>query len=217
MTRIDILKKIVDLGVVAVIRADDPTKLQRIIEALREGGVSALEITMTVPGALGIIEQTAATMGDEVLLGVGSVLDPETARLAILSGARYVVSPMFKPSIIEMAHRYNVPAMPGCFTPTEILEAHEAGADMVKVFPANILGMKFFKAVKAPMPHLQLMPTGGVSLTNAGEWLASGAAAVGVGSALLDKKAIAEERYDQLSDNARRIVQSIAEYRSTLV
>lgn len=199
-----------------MIRADDPDRLKHIVGALHQGGVSAIEITMTVPRALDLIEETARTMGEEVLLGAGSILDAETARLAINAGARYIVSPIYKPSIIQMAHRYNVPAMPGCFTPTEILEAHEAGADVVKVFPADILGMKFFKAIKAPMPHLQLMPTGGVSLTNAGDWLAAGACAVGIGSALLDKKAIAEARYEQLTENAKTLVQTIASYRAGL-
>ncbi len=199
-----------------MIRADDPDRLKHIVGALHQGGVSAIEITMTVPRALDLIEETAQTMGEEVLLGAGSILDAETARLAINAGARYIVSPIYKPSIIQMAHRYNVPAMPGCFTPTEILEAHEAGADVVKVFPADILGMKFFKAIKAPMPHLQLMPTGGVSLTNAGDWLAAGACAVGIGSALLDKKAIAEARYEQLTENAKTLVQTIASYRAGL-
>ena len=215
MSRVDTVRRIVELGAVAVIRADAPSTLQHIIEAIHKGGVSAIEITMTVPRALDMIEQTAQTMGDEVVLGVGSVLDAETTRLAINAGAKYVVSPIYKPEIIEMAHRYNVPAMPGCFTPTEILEAHEKGADVVKVFPANILGMKYFKAIKAPMPHLQLMPTGGVSLTNAGEWMDAGACAVGIGSALLDKQAIAEKRYDQLTANARVLVETIAAYRSS--
>lgn len=210
MSKSQIVERIVKEGAVAVIRADDPGTLKQIIDALLAGGVSALEVTMTVPRALQIIEETANRFGDKILLGVGSVLDAETARLAINAGARYVVSPIFKPSIIEMAHRYNVPAMPGCFTPTEILEAHEAGADIVKVFPAGQLGMKYFKAIKAPMPHLQLMPTGGVNLTNAGEWIAAGACAVGVGSALLDKKAINEGRFDQLTANAKTLKQSLA-------
>ncbi len=203
MSKSSIVERIVVEGAVAVIRADNPSTLGHAIDALLEGGVSVLEVTMTVPRALHIIEETANRFGDQILLGVGSVLDPETARLAINAGARYVVSPIFKPSIIEMAHRYNLPAMPGCFTPTEILEAHEAGADIVKVFPAGQLGMKYFKAIKAPMPHLQLMPTGGVSLTNAGEWIAAGACAVGVGSALVDKTAIAEGRFEQLTTNAK--------------
>ena len=209
MSKSQIVERIIREKAVAVIRADNPAMLAQVVDALLAGGVSALEVTMTVPKALDIIAQTADKYGDEILLGVGSVLDPETARLAILAGARYVVSPIFKPSIIEMAHRYNLPAMPGCFTPTEILEAHEAGADIVKVFPAGHLGMKYFKDIKAPMPHLQLMPTGGVTLVNAGEWIAAGACAVGVGSALVDKKAIAEGRFEQLTENAKVLKQSL--------
>lgn len=209
MSKSRIVERIVEQQAVAVIRADNPDVLGRMIDALLAGGISALEVTMTVPRALDIIEETANRFGDEILLGVGSVLDAETARLAINAGARYVVSPIFKPAIIEMAHRYNLPAMPGCFTPTEILEAHEAGADIVKVFPAGQLGMKYFKAIKAPMPHLQLMPTGGVNLTNAGEWIAAGACAVGVGSALIDKKAIAAGNFDQITEHARTLRKSL--------
>jgi 2-dehydro-3-deoxyphosphogluconate aldolase/(4S)-4-hydroxy-2-oxoglutarate aldolase len=210
MSRSSIVQRIVADGAVAVIRADDPNKLRHIIDALRAGGMSAIEVTMTVPRALQIIEATAHALGDEIVLGVGSVLDATTARMAINAGARYVVSPVFKEEIVQTAHRYDLPAMPGCFTPTEILAAHEAGADIVKVFPADVLGMPFFKAVKAPMPHLQLMPTGGVSLTNAGEWLKAGACAVGIGSALLDTKAVAEGRYAVLTENARLLLQNIA-------
>ena len=209
MSKSQIVERVIAEGAVAVIRADNSDTLSHVIDALLAGGVSALEVTMTVPKALEIIEQTADRFGDDILLGVGSVLDPETTRLAILAGAQYVVSPVFKPAIIEMAHRYNKPAMPGCFTPTEIFEAHEAGADIVKVFPAGQLGMKYFKAIKAPMPHLQLMPTGGVNLTNAGEWIEAGACAVGVGSALVDKKAIAEGRYEQLTVNAKQLRKSL--------
>jgi 2-dehydro-3-deoxyphosphogluconate aldolase/(4S)-4-hydroxy-2-oxoglutarate aldolase len=214
MSRSTIVQQITDQGAVAVLRVEDPDTLKHVIEALLKAGLSTLEVTMTVPRALDIIEETARSLGDEMVLGVGSVLDPETARLAINAGARYVVCPIYKRSIIEMAHRYNLPAMPGCFTPTEILEAHEAGADIVKVFPADVLGMPFFKAIKAPMPQLQLMPTGGVNLTNAGEWLKAGACAVGIGSSLVDKKAVAEGRYEQLTENARILLDNIAQSRA---
>ena len=153
-------------------------------------------------------------MGEEIDLGVGSVVDPETARRAIDAGARYVVSPIYKPSVVKMAHEMDCPAMPGCFSPTEIFNAHQAGADIIKVFPADMLGMKYFKAIKAPMPQLNVMPTGGVTLTNAGDWLKHGACAVGVGSALVDKKAIAENRFDQLTENARILCDTIAQARA---
>ncbi|WP_054686158.1 bifunctional 4-hydroxy-2-oxoglutarate aldolase/2-dehydro-3-deoxy-phosphogluconate aldolase, partial [Rhodothermus marinus] len=178
------------------------------------GGVTAIEITMSVPRAFQMIEEVARRLGDVALVGAGSVLDAETARLVIEAGARYVVSPVFKPEIIQTAHRYDVPALPGAFTPTEILAAHEAGADIVKVFPADVVGMAFFKAIKAPMPQLKLMPTGGVTLTNAGEWLRAGACAVGVGSALLDRAAIAEGRWEKLTENARTLMESIRQARA---
>jgi 2-dehydro-3-deoxyphosphogluconate aldolase/(4S)-4-hydroxy-2-oxoglutarate aldolase len=209
MTRLEIVKKIIDSGAVAVIRMEDSQKLMKVAHALLEGGISSLEITMTTPNALKVIEEAARVLPADVLIGVGSVLDAETARLAINAGAKYVVSPIFKPEIIHTAHRYGLPAMPGCFTPTEILVAHEQGADIVKVFPADVVGMPFFKAIKAPMPHLNLMPTGGVSLTNAGEWIKAGACAVGVGSALLDKKAIADGNWAKLTENAKILRENI--------
>ena len=213
-TRTDTIQQIERLGAVAVVRLTDAERGMQIVEAIHKGGVSAIEITMTVPNALEMIGQVAREMADEVIIGVGSVTDREGARRAIEAGARYVVAPIFKPEIVEEAHRHGAPAMPGAFSPTEIQLAHEAGADVIKVFPADIVGMKFFKAVLAPLPHLKLMPTGGVSLTNAGDWLRHGAVAVGVGSALLDKKAIAEGDYARLTENARTLVQSIAEARA---
>ena len=215
MMRSQVVQKIIEAGAVAVIRMGDSEKLLKVAEALLEGGISSLEITMTTPNALKVIEEASRTLPKEVLIGVGSVLNAETARQAIDAGAKYVVSPIFKPEIIEETHRHDLPVMPGCFTPTEIFTAHEAGADIVKVFPADVLGMAFFKGVKAPMPQLQLMPTGGVTLTNPGEWLAAGACAVGVGSALLDKKAIAEGDFAKLTENARTLRQSILDYRGS--
>jgi len=203
------LKTILDNKAVAVIRMKDSAKLIKVAEAIYKGGVHSVEITMTVPGALKIIEEASKTLGDHVNIGVGSVLNKQTANDAISAGAKYVVSPVFKPEIVQEAKKYNIPVMPGAFSPTEILTAFEAGADVVKVFPADIVGMAFFKGVLAPMPHLKLMPTGGVSLTNAGDWIKAGACAVGVGSALLDKKAIAEENYSLLTQNAEKLIASI--------
>ncbi len=214
MTRSEIVQKIINDGAVAVIRMSDSQKLLKVAEALLKGGISSLEITMTTPNALKVIEEASRVLPDEVLIGVGSVLDSETARLAINAGAKYVVSPIFKAEIIHTAHRYGLPAMPGCFTPTEILTAHEQGADIVKVFPADVVGMPFFKAIKAPMPHLNLMPTGGVSLTNAGDWINAGACAVGVGSALLDKKAIADGNFIKLTENAKILCACIQKVQS---
>lgn len=210
VTRHEMIQTLISGGAVAVIRMRDASKLKKVAEAIHKGGISAIEITMTTPNALKVIEETARSMGEDIQVGVGSVLDSETARMAINAGAQYVVSPIFKPEILHTAHRYDIPVMPGAFTPTEILAAHEHGADIVKIFPADVVGMAFFKAVKAPMPHVNMMPTGGVSLTNAGDWIKAGACAVGVGSALLDKEAIAHEKYDVLTQNAKTLKQSIA-------
>jgi 2-dehydro-3-deoxyphosphogluconate aldolase / (4S)-4-hydroxy-2-oxoglutarate aldolase len=216
MSRSTTLQRILDSGIVAVVRMKDAGKCLRVIEAIRTGGVDIVEITMTVPGALDLIAQTTRELGPEVPVGVGSVLDAETVNRAVDAGAAYIVSPVFKPEVVRAAHDRNVPVMPGAFTPTEILTAHEMGADVIKVFPADVLGMPFFKGVLAPMPFLRLMPTGGVTLDNAGQWLKAGAVAVGVGGALLDKRAIEEGRYDQLTENARRLRTSFEEGRAAL-
>lgn len=205
------LARVLDAKAVAVIRVTDPEKLQPVVEAVLKGGVRGIEITMTVPDALAQLSIVDRQFGEDLVLGVGSVLTPETAVQAVEAGARYVVSPVFKPEIIAAAHSQGAPAMPGAFTPTEIQTAYEAGADIVKVFPADVLGMPFFKGVLAPMPHLRLMPTGGVNLTNAGQWLQVGACAVGVGSALLDKKAIASGDWATLTQNAKTLMHSISE------
>lgn len=209
MTREKILEEILKRKAVAVLRVKEEGKLQNVIEAIYAGGISVAEITMTVPNAINLIERMNEILNSDIIIGVGSVLNSKTAADAIKAGAKYVVSPVFKKEIIETAHNNDVPVMPGCFTPTEIQTAFEYGADIVKVFPADVVGMDFFKAILAPMPHLKLMPTGGVTLTNAGEWLKAGACAVGIGSALLDKKAIQENNYSKLTENARIIMQSI--------
>lgn len=207
-TREERTRGLIEAGAVAVIRMQDPHRVLRVAEALLEGGVRALEVTMTVPGALGCIEAIAREL-EEALPGVGSVTDAEMAQRAFDAGARYALSPVYKPEIIEVAHRNGCPAIPGAFTPTEILSAHEHGADLVKVFPADVVGMAFFRAVLAPLPYLRLMPTGGVTLTNAGEWLKSGAVAVGVGGALIDRRAIAADDYGTLTANARQLMESV--------
>lgn len=193
------------IGAAAVIRTQEPARLLRVAEALRAGGIEAIEVTMTVPNAVDMIETVDRELGDDVLLGVGSVLDASTAQRAAQAGARFVVSPVFKRELIQAAHEQGAAALPGCFTPTEVQAAWEAGADVVKVFPASVVGTPFVKALKAPLPHLKLMPTGGITLQNAGDWLRAGAVAVGVGSALLDESAIAEGRYEVLTDNARTL------------
>jgi 2-dehydro-3-deoxyphosphogluconate aldolase/(4S)-4-hydroxy-2-oxoglutarate aldolase len=167
-----------------VIRAESPDQASRIAEACALGGVAALEITFTVPGASGVIEHLAKISTGQILLGAGTVLDPETARIAILAGAQFVVSPALNPQTARLCNRYQVPYMPGAGTIGEVIEAMECGADIVKVFPGEILGPSFVKAVKGPLPQAQLMPTGGVSLENIGEWIHAGAVAVGVGGNL---------------------------------
>lgn len=205
MDRKEIVTAVEKSGIVAVIRMQETQKLLRVIDAIREGGVEMIEITMTVPNALEMISETTAALGPDVPVGVGSVITADAAHAAVDAGASFIVSPVFKAEVVRAAHERGVPAMPGAFTPTEVLAAHEAGADVIKVFPADVVGMPFFKGVLAPMPFLKLMPTGGVTLDNAGDWVGAGAVAVGVGSALLDKEAIKEERYDVLTEKARRL------------
>ena len=188
----------------------DAAKLRAVVDALAEGGVRAIEVTMTVPNAVGLIRELAPSLPSTILLGAGTVVDAQTAGAVIDAGARYVVSPVFRPEVIAECHKRGVAAAPGCFTPTEILNAHDLGADVVKVFPATALGPQFIKDVRAPLPQLKLMPTGGVSLDNAGDWIRAGAIAVGAGSALVDAKAIDEGRLDAIAANARRIVASVA-------
>jgi len=209
MNREKIISEILNRKAVAVLRVKEAEKLKKVIEAINEGGISVAEITMTVPNAIKLIEKMSMELDSNIIIGVGSVLNSSIAEEAIKAGAKYVVSPIFKKEIVDMAHKYDVPAMLGCFSPTEIQTAYEAGTDVVKVFPADVLGIAFFKDILAPMPHLKLMPTGGVSLTNAGEWLKAGACAVGIGSALLDKEAIKCGNYVKLTENAKIIMKSI--------
>ena len=190
-------------GAVAVLRLSDASALDGVVDAIGAGGVRAIEVTMTMPDALGAIAALAQRADPSLILGVGSVLDAETARRAVEAGASFVVSPIFDPRVIDAAHALGAAAMPGAFTPTEIHAATGAGADIVKVFPADVVGMAFFKGVLAPMPRLRLMPTGGVTCENAGDWIRAGAVAVGVGSALLDKRAIAARDWDALTESIR--------------
>ena len=196
-------------GVVAVIRLKDPARLRAVVDAIGEGGIRALEVTMTVPGAVEVIRELAPALPSGFLLGAGTVVDTETAIRTIDAGAQFVVGPVFRRSIIDVCHEHDVPALPGCFTPTEILEAWDAGADIVKVFPATPLGPGFFKDVRGPLPHIKLMPTGGVTVDNAGDWIRAGAVAVGIGTALLDASAIAAGDYRALRDRAERLVANV--------
>ena len=213
-TRREVVAAIEDAGVIAVIRIKESGRLPAIVDALVEGGVRALEITMTVPGAVDLIRSLAATLRPGFRLGAGTVLDADTASRVIDAGAQFVVSPVFKPELIEVCHQRGVAAMPGCFSPTEILAAWDAGADFVKVFPATALGPSFFKDVRGPLPSVKLIPTGGVTIENAGEWIRAGAAAVGVGTALLDAKAIAAGDYGVIRANAARIMANVRSART---
>jgi 2-dehydro-3-deoxyphosphogluconate aldolase/(4S)-4-hydroxy-2-oxoglutarate aldolase len=198
------------LGVVAVIRLKDPGKLRAVVDAMAEGGVRALEVTMTVPGAVDLIRALAPSLPAGFLIGAGTVTDVATARAVIDAGATFVVGPVFRPEVIAACHERDVAAIPGCFSPTEIFAAHECGADIVKVFPATMLGPQFLKDVRAPLPQVKLMPTGGVTLDNAGDWIRAGAVAVGLGSALLDARAIDAGAFDVITANARRVVGNVA-------
>jgi 2-dehydro-3-deoxyphosphogluconate aldolase / (4S)-4-hydroxy-2-oxoglutarate aldolase len=209
-SRAAVTAQIEAFGVVAVIRLKDPGKLRAVVDAMAEGGVRALEVTMTVPGAVDLIRTLAPTLPAGFLLGAGTVTDVATARAVIDAGACFVVSPVFRPDVIAACHERSVPAMPGCFSPTEILAAHECGADIVKVFPATMLGPQFLRDVRAPLPQVKLMPTGGVTLDNAGDWIRAGAVAVGIGSALLDAKAIDTSDFATITVNARKVVASVA-------
>lgn len=201
--------------VVPVVRASSADDAMKIVDAIREGGVNTVEITMTVPDAIGVMEAVAKKFGDEVLLGAGTVLDAETARASILAGAEFVVGPCFNEDLIRICKRYAKVVIPGAMTPTEILRAWEMGADIVKVFPAgNLGGSKYIKAIKAPLPQVLLNPTGGVNLENAGEFIKAGASIISVGSALVDKKAVAEGKFEILTRKARGFVEEVRKARS---
>jgi 2-dehydro-3-deoxyphosphogluconate aldolase / (4S)-4-hydroxy-2-oxoglutarate aldolase len=209
MSRAATVQTIENCGVVGIIRLKDPSHLPAVVQALADGGVRALEITMTVPGAVELIHQTAKILPPGFLLGAGTVLDADTARRVVDAGARFLVSPVLKIELIKAARDLDVPIMPGCFSPTEILTAWDAGADIIKLFPATALGPGYIKDVHGPLPQVKLMPTGGVSVENAGDWIKGGAVGVGVGSALLDPAAMAARRYEVIRERAKRIVENV--------
>ncbi|MGA2643892.1 MAG: bifunctional 2-keto-4-hydroxyglutarate aldolase/2-keto-3-deoxy-6-phosphogluconate aldolase [Candidatus Sulfotelmatobacter sp.] len=211
-SKIEIVSKIISSGLVAVIRAENSDQAARIAEAAASGGVAALEITFTVPGAAGVIEHLAKKRSAEILLGAGTVLDPETARIAILAGGQFVVSPALNPETARLCNRYQVPYMPGASTIREVIEAMECGADIVKVFPGEILGPAFVKAVKGPLPQAQLMPTGGVSLENVAQWIHAGSVAIGVGGNLTAGAKTGD--FASITHLARQFVEKIREARA---
>lgn len=215
MTRPQIFSAIKDIGIVPVVRTSSAEGAIKAIEAIYKGGVRAAEITMTVPGALRALEKVADLFGDKIMLGAGTVLDPETARACMLAGAQFFVTPGLRVATIEMANRYSKVICPGALTPTEVLTAWEAGADVVKIFPCgNVGGPKYIKALKGPFPQIEMIPTGGVNLETAGEFLKAGACAVAVGGELVDAKSIAEGRFDIIEERARQYLAVIAKARA---
>ncbi len=213
MTKLDQMQRIEKCGIVAIIRANSSKELIDAVGAIQRGGVDVIEITMTTPDALQVIGDVSKRLGSSVLIGVGSVLDAETARAAMLVGAEFVVCPVTKPDIIEICNRYGKVVIPGAFTPTEILHAWETGADYVKVFPASGVGSSYIKDIKAPLPQIPLIPTGGINAENAAEFLIAGAAALGVGSALVSNDLIESGDFDILTERAKSLVDAVKSVR----
>jgi len=207
------IQRVLEAGVIAIVRLDSAAQLGQVARAIKAGGADVIEFTMTTPGALDIIASSARGFGDEVLLGAGTVLDAETARAAILAGAKFIVSPTLNAATVELCHRYSVIAVPGTLTPTEILTAWEWGADLVKVFPASIGGPDYIKGVLAPLPQVRLVPTGGVDVDNAADYIRAGAAAVAVGGSLVDKKLVAAGDFGTLTETARKLVAVVRQAR----
>jgi 2-dehydro-3-deoxyphosphogluconate aldolase/(4S)-4-hydroxy-2-oxoglutarate aldolase len=214
MDKREMMELIQETGVIAIMRAKSSDQLLAAADAIKAGGVQAIEVTMTTPGALDVIRQATERYGADVLFGVGSVLDPESARAAILAGAQFVVCPTLNLKTIELCHRYAIPVVPGAYTPTEILTAWEAGADMVKVFPASVGGPAYFKAIKGPLPQVKLVPVGGVDLDTTAGFIRAGADAVGVGSALVSQKLLDAGDFAALTERARRLRQEVAKGRA---
>ena len=214
MTKAEVIKQIKDTGVIPVVRATSADEAMRAIDAIREGGISVLEITMTVPGAVALIEQVSARYGNDALVGAGTVLDPETATACISAGARFVVSPALNLESIACCRRHGVAVMPGALTPTEVVQAWNAGADFVKVFPAGAVGgPSYLRALKAPLPQIELVPTGGVSLKTAADFIKAGAAALGVGADLVDIKAIREGQSSLITERAKQFLEIVRQAR----
>lgn len=214
MTRPTTLQRLLDGGIVAVVRADSGARLVEVLRALHAGGVTAAEITFTVPDALDVIRQARRELGDTMVLGAGTVLDPETARAAILAGAEYIVSPTVNLDVIRLCRRYDKVVLPGAFTPTEVLTAWEAGADIVKIFPADVGGPNYLKALRGPLPQVRMLPTGGVDLNTADAFLQAGACCLGVGSALVDPKDVAAGAFTRVRDLAARYATIVTRFKA---
>ena len=213
MSKDDQLARVLRSGIVAVIRADSGERLVDVAEALLAGGVEVMEVTFTVPGAVRVLERVAERLGDRVLLGAGTVLDSETARAALLAGAQFIVSPSTHKDVITLCRRYDKLVMPGAFTPTEVVAAWQAGADIVKIFPSDVHGPKYLKALRGPLPQIRMMPTGGVTLETAGEFLRAGACALGVGGSLVEAKTVAAGDMARIESLARQFTAAVKEAR----
>ncbi len=214
MKKAEVLAAMKQVGLVPVLRAGSVDQALALAEAIAAGGVPVLEITMTVPGAIHVMRRLAETRPD-LLLGAGTVLDPETARMCILEGAQFIVSPALNLATLDMCHRYSIAALPGALTPTEIVTAWQAGADVVKVFPASAMGgASYLRSIKAPLPQVELIPTGGVSLATAEDFLRAGAFALGVGADLVDTKAMAEGRPELITETARKYLAIVDRFRA---
>src|SRR5258708_5057413 len=206
MSRESTLKRIVEGGIVAVVRAESGESLVKVVRALADGGVTAAEITFTVPDAIEVIREVRREVGDAVVLGAGTVLDPETARAALLAGAEYIVAPSLNVEVIRLCRRYDKVVMPGALTPTEVVAAWEAGADVVKIFPADLGGPGYLKALRGPLPQIKMMPTGGMDVSTAEAFLKAGACCLGVGGSLVEPKAVASGDFDRIRDLAAQYV-----------
>ena len=216
MEKREVLGRILSEALIPIIRVASASEAVDVANAIKKGGVSLIEVTMSVPGAIDVIKELAQRYGDEIIMGAGTVLDPETGRTALLAGAQFIVSPILNLDLIELAHRYSAVVVPGAMTPTEILKAWNAGADIVKVFPAAQLGGPgYVKALRGPLPQILLAPTGGVNLQNAGAFIQAGAAALGVGGELVDKQAVKTKRFGIITENTRAYLKTIQEARST--
>jgi 2-dehydro-3-deoxyphosphogluconate aldolase/(4S)-4-hydroxy-2-oxoglutarate aldolase len=215
MKKSEVLGRIKEVGLMPVLRAKSQEDAVALALAVEKGGVPVLEVTMTVPGAIDVIRHMVAHFGNRVLIGAGTVLDAETARMCMIAGAQFIVSPALKLETIEICRRYSVAIIPGALTPTEIVTAWEAGADAVKVFPCSAVGgAKYLKAVKAPLPQIELIPTGGVSLSTAEDFLSAGAFALGVGGDLIDHEAIAKGKLDEVTENAKKYTDVVRRFRN---
>jgi 2-dehydro-3-deoxyphosphogluconate aldolase/(4S)-4-hydroxy-2-oxoglutarate aldolase len=217
MGRDSTLKRILEGGIVAVVRSESGEQLVKVVSALAEGGVTAAEITFTVPDAVEVIRQVRRELGDAIVLGAGTVLDAETARIALLAGAEYIVAPTTNLEVIRLCRRYDQAVMPGAFTPTEVLSAWEAGADVVKIFPADVGGPAYLKALRGPLPQVRLMPTGGVDLETAESFLKAGACCLGVGSQLVEPKAVAAGDFGRIRELAGRYAAIVQRVRGETV